>query len=79
MIARVGIEHRHAEDADEVQPEQDDDEAGRNLQLALVALDELAEVGGTGSEPDEHRGKAQDEQHGCEDHAPPDEHSADRR
>ncbi len=78
VIARLLVEEADAEDAEEVQAEQDDDEAGDDLQLALVGLDELAEQRGAGAEPDEHGREAEHEQHRGEDDAPPHVASARR-
>ncbi len=72
VIARLAIEKRDAIDADEMQAEQDDDEARDYLQLALVALDQLAEERGPGPETDEHGREAKHEQHRGEDDAFPD-------
>ena len=78
VIARLLVEEADAKDAEEVQAEEDDHQAGDDFQLALVGLDELAEQRGAGAEPDEHRREAEHEQDRSQDHTPPHVASARR-
>ena len=62
--ARLPIEQGHAQHAQKVQAENDDDEAGHDRELVLVRLDPLTEHRRAGAEAYEHRGEPQHEEDG---------------
>src|SRR5690606_28308890 len=69
--ARLFVEQWNAEHPEEMQPEEQDHRTGDNGQLVPVGLDELADDGRAGPQPDEDSREAEDEDDRSYDDPPP--------
>ena len=58
------VQQRDRRQAEEMQPHDDDDDAGDDGERAGIGADQRADHAGAGAERDEHGGEAADEQHG---------------
>ena len=64
VVPHLAVEEAKAENAEKMQPHDDDQDAGDLRQHAEVLEQQVANPGGRGAKRNEHRGKTHHE-HGC--------------